>query len=198
MAHQFILQIFVSLEIHKQQRSISDYLDSVNQFNWWDWGGILKDLDELLNGHNINILNAYDRSSGNACEAHSLPSAKHLIFEGALLGPQYLVSKIKIIFFIYADPEVRFQRLILKDSGRRSFGEICARFLITEYSETIYYLNLLKFASDRIIFIDSATGLPRSKPNFSTENLFIPVRVNPSNELAPRHFFDSKDSSVTT
>lgn len=165
------------LLIRKQAKSIDDYRDSVNQFNWWDWGAILSDLEKLLAGFDVNLLAAYDRSSGYAVTNILLPANDKIIIEGALLGPHYLVSKIKKVFFICSAPDIRFQRLLLKDSGKRSFSEICARFLITEYSETIYYKNLFKWANDRILFLDGLTGLPCGRPDFP-KDLFIPLRSN--------------------
>jgi hypothetical protein len=72
---------------------------------------------------------------------------------------------------------VRFERILAKDSARRSFNEILARFLITEYSETIYYRNLFTWAADRIVFVDTATGHPCARPDLPDE-LFVPLKVN--------------------
>jgi cytidylate kinase len=165
------------LLIRKQMKSIDDYRDSANQFNWWDWGAILSDVEDLLRGSDVSLTAAYDRSSGNAGGDVHLPATDRIIIEGALLGPHYLATKIKKVFFLWADPAVRFQRLLLKDSGRRSFGEICARFLITEYSETLYYQNLFKWIGDRIVFVDSLTGLPCGQPALATD-LFVPLRAS--------------------
>jgi hypothetical protein len=70
-----------------------------------------------------------------------------------------------------------------KDLGRRTFNEILARFLITEYSETLYYRMMLEWAESKTIFIDGLTGMPCSKPVFPSD-LFIPLHVTiPSREL---------------
>jgi len=39
----------------KLERSFDAYRDSVNQFNWWDWSTIMRDLDALSRGNSITI-----------------------------------------------------------------------------------------------------------------------------------------------
>lgn len=164
---------------NKQMRSVADYRDSINQFNWWDWGAILSDVEDLLAGKSIQVSAAYSRVTGTVGEEINLRATDRIILEGAILGPPFIVNKCKKIFFLWVDPAVRFQRLLEKDSGRRSFNEICARFLITEYSETLYYQNLFKWAQEKIIFIDGLTGLPRGGGGDNLpSDLFIPLRVN--------------------
>lgn len=161
----------------KQLRSTDAYKDAVNQFNWWDWGTILSHLDELQSGTSVEIPEPYDRTTGNTGTALTVPATDIVIYEGALFGPPFLVNRLKQIFFLWADPRVRFQRLVEKDLGRRSFNEIIARFLITEYSETLYYRRMLQWAESKVVFLDSLTGLPCRRPNLTPE-LFIPLPVS--------------------
>lgn len=165
-----------ALLIKKQLKSVEAYQDSVNQFNWWDWGNILSDVEDLLAGRPVRIPGAYDRATGGVGGALDLAPTDRIIYEGAILGPPYLVNKCVNIFFLWIDPAIRFQRLLEKDGSRRSFNEICARFLITEYSETLYYSNLIKWARPKIIFIDALTGLPRGQPELPAD-LFVPLRA---------------------
>jgi uridine kinase len=161
----------------KQLRSVDAYKDAVNQFNWWDWGTILSHLDDLQSGSSVEIAAPYDRTTGDTGAALTIPATDVLIYEGALFGPPFLVTRLKQIFFLWADPKVRFQRLVEKDQGRRSFNEIIARFLITEYSETQYYRRMLQWAEGKVVFLDSLTGLPCRQPNLLPK-LFIPLPVS--------------------
>ncbi len=164
------------LLLRKQTRSVQDYKDAANQFNWWDWGSILSDLEDLQSGNSVRIAKPYDRATGNYGADLALPATDRLIYEGAIFGPPYIVNRLKQIFFLWVDPSVRFQRLMEKDRGRRSFNEMLARFLITEYSETLYYRNLFKWAEDKIIVVDAVTGLPRGWPELPSD-VFVPLRV---------------------
>ncbi len=165
------------LLLKKQLRSVEDYKDAVNQFNWWDWGAILRDLDDLQAGIDVQIAAPYDRATGKSGPHLALSATDTLIYEGAILGPPFLVNRLKRIFFLWADASVRFQRLAQKDLGRRSFNELLARFLITEYSEALFYKNLFKWTGDKIVFVDALTGIPCGKPKLPTD-FFIPLHVD--------------------
>ncbi len=167
----------------KHMRSVDSYKDAANQFNWWDWGAILSDLESLQAGIPIKVSGPYDRSTGEYGADLDIPATGTLLYEGAIFGPPFLLTQLKNIFFLCVDPSVRFQRLMKKDLGRRTFNEILARFLLTEYSETLYYRMMLEWAEGKIVFIDELTGIPCSKPAFPSE-LFIPLHVTtPSREL---------------
>lgn len=167
----------------KQMRSVDGYKDAANQFNWWDWGAILSDLEDLQAGSPVKVSGPYDRSTGEYGADLDIPATDTLIYEGAIFGPPFLLTRLKNIFFLCVDPSVRFQRLMKKDLGRRTFNEILARFLITEYSETLYYRMMLEWAESKTVFIDGLTGIPCSKPVFPSD-LFIPLHVTiPSREL---------------
>ena len=161
----------------KQAKSLDDYKDSANQFNWWDWQAIYRDLSDLLNGVSILIDSPYDRSTGRKAAAIKLNPAEKVIFEGALLGPPQLINEFNKIFYVCSPQKTRFERILKKDLERRSFSEILARFLITEYSETIYYTNLFVWGKDKIFFVDANTGDPCGEPNL-TSQLFLPFPVN--------------------
>jgi uridine kinase len=161
----------------KQARSTADFQDSANQFNWWDWSAINHDLAELTFGKEVVLESPYDRASGKKGNPLVILSAKKILVEGALLGPPSLVEKLTKIFFLVTPQSVRFNRIMEKDAGRRSFNEILARFLITEYSENMYYKHLFSWAEDKLVFIDALSGQPCLKPKLPMD-LFIPFRVN--------------------
>ena len=163
----------------KQARSVADYQDSANQFNWWDWSMIQRDLNELMNGSDVLLDAPYDRASGLNGRPIKISPSKIILFEGAIIGPPDLASKFTKIFFLSTPPTERFERILKKDLQRRSFNDVLARFLITEYSETIYYKNLFSWARDKMIFIDTLTGHPCSEPVLPID-LFVPLRINPN------------------
>ncbi len=160
----------------KQARSLSDFRDSANQFNWWDWNAIDTDLADLAAGRAVTIQSAYDRASGRAGSPLVIAASRQVLYEGALLGPPQIVPRLQRVFFLCTSPRIRFERILAKDQGRRSFNEILARFLITEYSETLHYRALFAAAQDRMLFIDSETGRPAGRPELPAE-LFIPLQV---------------------
>jgi uridine kinase len=162
----------------KADRSANDYRDSVNQYNWWDWAAIERDLAVLLSGTPVKLAQAYERSTGQRSATHTISPARSVILEGAILGPPPLVSRINRIIFLCTPPEVRFFRILEKDRHRRGFDEILARFLITEYSETIYYRNLFSWARDKVVFVDAASGEPTRPPVLSSR-LFLPMPMTP-------------------
>lgn len=131
----------------KQNNSIQQYIDACNQFNWWDWEAIYKDITCLLEGKEVVIEKAYDRLTGKIENEIILKPWKKIIIEGALLGPMMILNLIDSILFIKRDVEERFNALIDKDKYRRTFKESISRFLITEYSEETYYQNYLSIAN---------------------------------------------------
>jgi uridine kinase len=162
----------------KQLRSPSDYRDSANQFNWWNWDEIETDLRALCSGTPVEIAAPYDRQTGIKAASVRIAPARTVVFEGALLGPPQLVASFSKIVFLCTPEQTRLDRILGKDAGRRSFNEILARFLITEYSETIYYRNLFAWARQKLVFLDTATGHPCAAPELP-ENLFVPMKINP-------------------
>ena len=161
----------------KQARSVVDYQDSANQFNWWDWAAIRRDLSALMAGSSIVLESPYDRGSGKKREPMHIQPSKVILFEGAILGPPDLIEAFKKIIYLSTPQVDRFDRVLKKDIQRRSFNEVLARFLITEYSETIYYRNLFSWAGDKLIFVDTLSGHPCSAPLLPTD-LFVPFRIN--------------------
>lgn len=163
----------------KQAKSVVDYQDSANQFNWWDWSAIQRDVNELMTGSSVVVESPYDRASGTKGNPIEIKPSKTILFEGAVLGPPDLVNKFTKIFFLVTPPMERFDRILKKDIQRRSFNDVLARFLITEYSETIYYKNLFSWAGDKLIFVDTLSGRPCAQPVLSGD-LFVPLRINPN------------------
>jgi uridine kinase len=162
----------------KQGRSVVDYQDSANQFNWWDWSTIYRDLNELMAGSAVVLDSPYDRKSGKKMDPIRIKPSKKILFEGAILGPPQLIDRFTRILYIHSPPKIRFDRILEKDIKRRSFNDVLARFLITEYSETIYYKNLFSWARDKLVFVDALSNHPCPMPDLPGD-LFVPLRVGP-------------------
>ena len=160
----------------KQTSSLADYQDSANQFNWWDWAAVEGDLRDLGGGARVTIDAAYDRDTGSTSRAVTVDASAVVVVEGAILGPPHLVRRFERIFFLVTPADTRLRRILGKDLGRRSFNEVLARALITEYSETVHYRALFAWARDRIVFLDTTSARPVPPPELPVD-LFLPVRV---------------------
>lgn len=112
----------------KQERSIDALQDAVNQFNWWDW-------DEAV-----------------ATLARMVPKAPVFV-EGAILGPPSALEFYRKIFVYSEDQETRLRRLLTRDGHKRTVTEICARFLITEYSENLYYKTIAPILAEKGVIL---------------------------------------------
>jgi len=163
------------LHYNKQKKSIDDYIDAINQFNWWNWNEIYQDIINLENKKIIKIENAYNRILGKKDTKIKIKHNKITIFEGAILGDVNITKKMKKIFFLWSDPFFRFSNLVNKDLDKRSFNEICARFLVTQFSENIYYKKLFLSEKEKLIFIDVNKSEIITEPALIEEN-FIPLK----------------------
>jgi len=161
----------------KQSVSIESLLDAVNQFNWWDWDAVSKDLCLLTKGQTIQITSPYERALGIKLSKNQVVQPKGIIVvEGALLGPPPILQLFSQIFCLSIPDEDRLMAMLAKDRSRRTTTEIVARFLITQYSEDLYYSNLYKWYGDRTVWIDREGNLlPRKQKRVERE--FIPVEV---------------------
>lgn len=99
----------------KQAQGLAPYIESTNQSTWWDWNRLWGDF--ML-----------------------WPTeTKPIFLEGALLGPMASRSEVKKVFLYHQEPGERLKRILARDGHKRTPAEICARFLVTEYSERMYF-----------------------------------------------------------
>lgn len=115
----------------KKSTNHDSFVDSCNMYNWWNWESIEKEIFRLMSEN------------------------KTMVVEGALLGTEWLLNQLDHIFFLYDSPENRFAKLVTRDSYKRSFNELIDRFLITEYSESLYYKRLFEMFYRKIFVIDT-------------------------------------------
>ncbi len=127
----------------KQEAGIPSLIDACNQFNWWDWGALYREIENSM--------------------------GRVTIVEGAILGPAYILNLFKKIFIVDERADIRLKRLLDRDGAKRSVSEICARFLITEYSEGIYYAAMDKETLDKTECVKYHRNI--------LERKFLPIEV---------------------
>ena len=151
------------------------YIDAVNQLNWWDWIKIENDLKTLEDKKIISIKSPYERNIGKNISDITIKHQNYTLVEGAILGDVNILKFFKKIIFLHSRPERRFNNLVKKDLNKRKFNEICARFLITEYSEMLYYKKLFKLKDIDILFFDVENENIISQPKYDDKK-FIPIQ----------------------
>ncbi|MEK9135217.1 MAG: HAD hydrolase family protein [Patescibacteria group bacterium] len=137
---------------------LDEYLRAINQFNWWDFEKIREDLTAFKKRESILIKNGYDRETGkkdNIIELASLKEGGVIFYENCILGGSEVLSNLDIIILLNTPDNVCFQRLVEKDSKRRTFPEILARELMTFYSENIFFKFLLEKFPQKLLVCDS-------------------------------------------
>ena len=147
--YRFIGDSNYRCELLVKKEHSCDYTDARNQFNWWNWDLIFKDIQDITAGTPIEIEAAYNRESGLCDKCLCIEPAETLIIEGAILGC-YVPGIADRIMFLTTPRETRFARLLDKDKGRRSVSEMLSRFEITETSEQMYYKYLSEHYSSKI------------------------------------------------
>lgn len=163
----------------KAKASMENYIDACNQYNWWDWDSILKDLTNLKNNKEVIMSSKYNRDKGQEESGITLTPTLQtkIIYEGALLGTPQILNQLDEIIFVYTDKQIRLNRLIQKDLGRRSLNEILARFLITEYSENKHHNFLFTYYKDKIKVVDENYNFTSLNPNLFKDSQFVPLPI---------------------
>lgn len=134
----------------KGSASFPEYVDMCNMYNWWNWESAEKDLS------NVDF--------------------PQWVVEGALLGTEYMLSKMDLIIHLHVDAKTRFYRLLERDSHKRDFHTALDRFMITEYSETIYYKAMYNLFAYKIVTVDENLEQMQFELEFPS-HLSIPVRL---------------------
>ena len=159
--------------LSSKAHNLDDYLDACNMYNWWDWDLVETDINNFIVSGKISLSGYYDRDTGHTIKEPLVVSPSCLVVDGAILGPLSVLDKLEALFFVYTEPSERFNRLVSKDIGRRSFGEIVARFLVTEYSENLYYASTLKYYD--MLFVDKDYNLIAKPKDWVVEHQFLPL-----------------------
>lgn len=167
-------------KIHFQQRweqGLTQYMLAVNQFTWWDFDKIYQDLSELSKSHSLVIEDAYDRETGKKKLRVKIPKIRRgvVFYESNILGGMEILEKLDLIILLNTPDHVCFERMIRKDSDRRSITDVAARNIVTTYSENLFYQMLLDNFHHKIMVCDSDGNLG-SFPKIS-EVTQIPVPI---------------------
>jgi uridine kinase len=141
----------------KWRVGLSEYIKAVNQFNWWNFEKIKNDLSRLAEGHALTIENAYDRKSGKKNLRVRFPEVKGgvVLYENCVLGGHEILGELDFVVLLNTSEKVCLERVIAKDSNRRGLTGILSRFLITTYSENIFFDMLLNKFRDKMVTCDS-------------------------------------------
>lgn len=133
-------------------KSYESYLDACNMYNWWNWDKVEEHFESTLESH-----------------------GRRAVLEGAILGPDSIIRKLDVILFLNIPAEQRFARLREREGSKRTFNESMHRFLITEFSENLYYAKLLNDYSGDMFFLDSDYNFTR---RYKVEyNQHIPMKI---------------------
>lgn len=168
------------LLLQKSKKSLESYIDACNQYNWWDWDSIYRDLSNLKSNQEVSMLTKYNRDRGVSEEGLTYKPTiqSKIVYEGALLGTTEILNLLDVVIFVHTKSSTRLNRLIAKDISRRSINEIIARFLITEYSESKHYELLFKFFESKIVIVDGDYNfITCSKQDIISTNNYIPFPI---------------------
>jgi len=141
----------------KWKAGIDAYMHTINQYTWWDFQQIGKDLDTLSRGEELWIINAYNRKTGSrGLSINFYEKDKSIIlYENCILGGVDILEKLDLIIFVNTSDDVCFSRIMKKDLGRRTVVEIASRFLITSFSENKFLTNMLDHFSEKVLLCNS-------------------------------------------
>ena len=127
------------IERHSREGLIS-YVYAIHQFGWWDFDEIHNDLARLRSGAQLEITDAYNRSTGRRDARIFLPPLDRgvILFENAILGATTILNGLDVIAFLNTPDRVCLERCLDRDGDRRSLPELLARYLVTSYSENLF------------------------------------------------------------
>ncbi len=141
----------------KWRSGIDAYMYAINQYTWWDFAQIQVDLERIARGDELVICDGYNRQSGAMDLRITIPAdaARVILYENSILGGVELVNLCDQVILVNTPDALCFTRLLSKDEGRRTVPEIATRFLITTYSENIFFNQLLDHFTAKILICDS-------------------------------------------
>jgi uridine kinase len=145
----------------KWKMGMDAYLYAINQYSWWNFGFIYKDLNELVKGKSLHITNAYNRLTGKKDLDVDIPKVERgvIILENCVLGGVENLETLDVIVLVNTPDIVCHERILKKDASRRSLPEIMIRNLVTTYSENIFLKLLLNNFSAKTITCDADGAL---------------------------------------
>jgi uridine kinase len=169
----------------KWKVGIDAYTNAINQFNWWNFQEIQRDLQCIKEGRPLRLANAYNRTTGRANLAVDIPALSDgaILYENCILGGIDILVGLDLIVLVNTPDAICLKRIIKKDAARRSVAEIAARYLMTTYSENIFFELVLTHFREKVIVCDSH-GRFSSFPDIQ-KTRYIPVPTPESRITSP-------------
>lgn len=145
---------------HKS-KDLNSYIDACTMQNWWNWNKAVDEIDKLT--EMVTGIANMDSYHG-----------KFVLINGAILSPG-IASAADEIFYVHVPAEVRWKRLCERDGHKRSFTELMARFMITQFAESMHYINLFRNHANKIKVVDADFNfLPSFDLNIFKEPTYVP------------------------
>jgi len=184
--------------LEKWRVGMDAYLNAINQFSWWDFSAIYKDLAALQNEQGIKIVGAYDRLTGTKSAEITLGAIKRgvILYENCILGRLEAIPSLDIIVLVNTPDHVCLERILRKDARRRPVLEIAARYLMTTYSENIFFRALRERFSDRTVVCNSDGELGPFPDFGDITHIPVPVYVRKPQELKKGTIFCDLDGTL--
>lgn len=141
----------------KWKAGIGAYMYAINQFTWWNFEQIQYDLGKLSAGAPVTISGGYNRLTGRMDLDIHIPAISRgiILYENSILGGVEVLEKIDSVILVNTPDAICFTRLLQKDVARRTVPEIATRYLVTTYSENIFFHLLLDHFSSKTLICDS-------------------------------------------
>ena len=182
----------------KWRAGMETYLNAINQFSWWDFNAIFRDLVALNKEQEVKIIGAYDRLTGAKSAEVTLGPVKRgvILYENCILGKLDEISLLDIIVLLNTPDQVCLERMIRKDAQRRPIPEIATRFLKTTYSENIFLRALRDRFADRTVACDSTGRFGPFPEICEITHIPVPLHAPKSQKLMKGTIFCDLDGTL--
>jgi len=182
----------------KWRSGMDAYLNAINQFGWWDFTEIFKDLAALQNEQAITITGAYNRLSGTKTAEISLGPIRHgiILYENCILGHLDTMKSFDTIVIVNTPDQLCLERVLRKDAHRRPVSDIATRYLMTTYSENIFLRALRTRFSARTVACDSDGQFSPFPEINEITHIPVPINVRKPNKLKKGTIFCDLDGTL--
>lgn len=135
--------------LEAKAKNYAAFIDCCNMEAWWDFYRIETDLQNIKT---------------------------KTVFNCAIINDAIAKLSDEIIY-LYTPDELRFRRIVERDSHKRSFEELIARYLITQYAERINHNYIFQNYSDKITCIDQTYKFINLHESVFKGKNFIPFPI---------------------
>ncbi len=161
----------------KWKVGVDAYVQAINQFTWWDFSKINVDLNTISQGENIQIKNAYNRLTGKKDAEININGMNDgvILYENCILGGVEVLETLDVILLLNSSDILCLERIIKKDIHRRTLPEIAARFLVTTYSENMFFNVIFDKFSNKTVACNSDGDLGEYPDLTTVSEIPIPL-----------------------